>query len=372
MRAGRGQAARREQRLGPRHLRFDRRVVGEERAVHAPPLWRPRARRALERDAAYEDLVDPLDRRRVILDRVGGHVEVAAQDAPFGIRDEIRCEPDLDARNVGVVRRVQVRDGQRPSLERNVHRLANPPLAPSPQPLEPPDLRVQDEGPVAKNVEAVAQERRVRLPGCREPHPDWVDVRDEAGDRPQKAGHRDRPNGAHPAPALQPPQGPERNLLQRNNVGRVEADKAHHALQVGPARLGMRTPVIEVPGANDESHGRRSIGNPCADDSWISSSGRSPSSKPRTRVSSATPRLLWPPTTARPGTRRRSATATTSTSSRPAPTSSSSCATTSRPPSTRIRTRSTTRSSTGPSASGFPVSASSWTSALRFPLAFPR
>jgi len=46
--------------------------------------------------------------------------------------------------------------------------------------------------------------------------------------------------------------------------------------------------------------------------------------------------------------------------------------TTSRPPSTRSRTRSTTRSSTGPSASGFPVSALSWTSALRFPFRVPK
>ena len=118
----------------------------------------------VELETADEDLVDPFDRRREILDCVGGHVEVAAQDAPFGVRDEIRGEPGLDARNVGVVRRVQVRDGQRPSLELHVHRLAHAPLAPSPEPLEALDLRVQDEGPVVTNLEPGAREAS-RWPG---------------------------------------------------------------------------------------------------------------------------------------------------------------------------------------------------------------
>ena len=128
-------------------------MVGEEPAVHASPLGRPCARRTLEIETADEDLVDPFDRWREILDCIGGHVEVAAQDAPVRVGDEIRGEPRLDSRNVGVVRRVQVRDGQRPSLEVGVDRLAHPPLAPSPEPFEALDLGVQDKSPVVTNLE---------------------------------------------------------------------------------------------------------------------------------------------------------------------------------------------------------------------------
>src|SRR6185369_10001336 len=104
-------------------------------------------------------------------------------------------------------------------------------------PLEALDLWVQDEGLVVTNLEPGAEKRRVGLAGRRESHANRIEVRDEARDRPEEAGHRDRPDRFHPAPALEPAEGPERDLLQRDDVGRVEAGEPHHALQIRPARL---------------------------------------------------------------------------------------------------------------------------------------
>ncbi len=80
--------------------------------------------------------------------------------------DEIRGEPDLDPSQLGVVRRMQVRDGQAAALELTVHRLAHAALAATTEPFDPTYLRIQDEGPVLPDLQTVA-EQESRSPGRR-------------------------------------------------------------------------------------------------------------------------------------------------------------------------------------------------------------
>ena len=86
-------------------------MIGQERPVPGPPpLERPPARLALELEALYEDLVDPVQRLREAGQGVPAGVEVAAQDRGRLGRPEKREPVGLGCGERVILRRVEIRD----------------------------------------------------------------------------------------------------------------------------------------------------------------------------------------------------------------------------------------------------------------------
>ena len=84
----------------------------------------------------------------------------------------------------------------------------------------------------------------------------------QLGDRPSETRAEQRPRGdgaegPHGAPALEPRQRPDRELLEAERVGSVGARETDHFLQEGSSLRWHRVPVKDVPGA-DEKRQRRS------------------------------------------------------------------------------------------------------------------
>ena len=81
--------------------------------------------------------------------------------------------------------------------------------------------------------------------------------RDPFRDRPdaqRRAG--DDAEAPHPRPRLEPPESPDRNLLEAEHVGAVGGRELDHAAEVGGAAGRVGVAVEDVPGAHDEPHRR--------------------------------------------------------------------------------------------------------------------
>src|SRR5205085_11079684 len=101
----------------------------------------------------------------------------------------------------------------------------------------------------------VAREDRVRFAGQRRPEPCVVQGRDGARDERQPGPPRDGAARVHPAPALEMPQRPHRQLLQTDDVGTVAGHELDHAAEEGPALRRRRVAVEEVPSPHEHGHG---------------------------------------------------------------------------------------------------------------------
>src|SRR4029453_14127304 len=107
-----------------------------------------------------QDLVDPVDGSGEIGQGEGVHVEVPAENELLGLDEEVDGEPDPDAGDHGVVRRMDVRHGQSPAVELDLDGLAHAALPAAADPFEPLDLRVQDKRPFLPDLEAAVPEDR--------------------------------------------------------------------------------------------------------------------------------------------------------------------------------------------------------------------
>src|SRR6266481_2467723 len=67
---------------------------------------------------------------------------------------------------------------------------------------------------------------------------------------------RDRAERRHPAPFPDARKRPHRDLLQADEVGCVRGDELHHSFEERPALRRIGVAMEDVPGADDERHGR--------------------------------------------------------------------------------------------------------------------
>ena len=237
-------------------MEFYRRVIGEEAAAGAAALLRPDGGGRRLR-AADENLVDSGRRLGVpalpqlVVGAAGARrdVRIAAEHhrlfADRKLVDEHRSAPEL---LVGVSAcRVEVADYA--DLE-DAQCLADPPLALA-GPADLPHLLVLDAQPAP-------DEGRVRLAGERRPQQTVMEIGEHAAElrAAEPRPRRNRSSHGHPAPAGEPPDRPHRNLLQAEHVGLVGGRELHHLLEIcaPPGRHGIA--VEEVPGADEERHGR--------------------------------------------------------------------------------------------------------------------
>ncbi len=233
-------------------------MVGEERPVlDPPPLARPRSRWRLELEAADEDLVDPLDRRREVGNRVARRVEVAAQDAAPRPTHERRRPLDLADRPFGVVRRVEVREHDALLAEACLQGLAVALLRPVPEePVPLPHVRIEKQEPLSAELEARRNEEDVRLPGEERPEARGVELRREPRERrEEERRHRDHPTHRHRAPALEAVESPDGDLLQGDDVRPVLGHESDHSLEVRPPAGRMGAAVVDVPRSDEEAQG---------------------------------------------------------------------------------------------------------------------
>jgi hypothetical protein len=231
-------------------------MVGKQQAAAASALFRPREWRLLELEPAREDLVDTFDRRRERRDFELPEIEVAAKNTPLRTREELGRQHDL----VVDGSRVEVSDDELPASRRDLERLANAAMLPLEHTLAPRQVWIEHECPVLTDLEARVDENRVRLAGRHGAKPNRVERGYKPRERTEQRGHRLGRACSHPAPLLEPPQGPERNFLESHDVGCVAGDETDHALEVRASARRKGSPVKDVPGTDEQSQSRTSLG----------------------------------------------------------------------------------------------------------------
>jgi glycosyltransferase involved in cell wall biosynthesis len=244
-------------------------MIREERAVLGPPpLHGPAARPALELEPPHEDLVDALQRLREAGQGVATGVEVAAQDRGRFGRPQPSKPVDFGRRKRVILGRVEIRDDDHTLPLPHVDSLADTAV---PRPVEAlaerkptgarlcrskgPRVQADDSRP-ADELEPAGEEQGIRLAGEERSQTLWIPLRELPCERTPKRQHRDRGDGRHAAPRFEPVERPDRNFLECDHVRAVLDHRANHLLQVEGIRRGRGAAVEEVPGSDEEAHGR--------------------------------------------------------------------------------------------------------------------
>ena len=209
-------------------------MVRQHPTRHEPPLQRPRRRTVEQRQPPHEDLVDAPGQRRREPVGVGRHeVRVAGHDRALS------RERDDSVELLAIAVDMEIHDGD--ALD--VYRVGDPP-----EPGLPDDVHSERAG-------RSAREDRVRLAGERSTNPPVVQRCDRSGEEGQSRPPGDRAARVHPAPALEMPQRPHRQLLQADDVGAVAGYELDRLAEERATLRRRRPAVKEVPGSYEHGYG---------------------------------------------------------------------------------------------------------------------
>jgi glycosyltransferase involved in cell wall biosynthesis len=209
-------------------------VIRQDTSRDGASLGRPRRRAVNQGQPAHEDLIDAArERRRESLGHGSDEVRVAGHDRTRSCECQdpielLAAAVDVEVHNRDVVERDGVRDPSQPRLTHDV----------------PTEVAC-----------GLAREDRVGLARHRRSQQTVVEVRDQARSEPQQRAPRHRADCAHPAPALELAQRPDRQLLETYDVRTVLRRELDHLAEERPA-LGRRgVSVEEVPCPHEHGHG---------------------------------------------------------------------------------------------------------------------
>ena len=208
-------------------------MVRQRSALDDPPLQGPGGRAVAERQTPDEDLVDAIREWRG--EARGAHryeVRVARHDRPPPRERD-------DALELGrIAVDVEVHDGQAVDVDHMG---------------DPQQLVVADDVHPERTRGAPRQDR-ARLTGHRRAQQSVMQFCQSSG-----AERQQRPPGngtarMHPAPALEMPECPDRQLLQAHDVRSIAGHELDHPPEERPPHGRRRVPVEEVPGSHEHGH----------------------------------------------------------------------------------------------------------------------
>jgi glycosyltransferase involved in cell wall biosynthesis len=201
--------------------------------VKRAALGRPGGRSLDRGQPADEDLVDaPCQRRREPVYSGRDEIRVAGYDHPLARQRQYAIElravaVDVEVHDLHAVQLGGMRDS--------------------------PQLGPADDGR-AEVARRACRQDRIRLPRHGRPQQPVVEGRHGARAEREQRPARDGGGRVHPAPLLELPECPDRQLLQADDVGPVARDELDHLAEKRPAPGRGSVAVEEVPGPDEHGH----------------------------------------------------------------------------------------------------------------------